>query len=277
MSQSTKPCLFKETNGSYSDTVMRILVITIALSMGLSVLGVSVSVFNGFQEDDFEYPLIPENKPIEKITSEEGSPESSDSEEQSTEGKPIGSSSEQTEDIPDATNSGPCDVSVPESGSFGPYDTERGTMEIVDMKLPTEPLPLCIDNEYLQDFSITVRTTGGYEPKGGWITVTQGQGDKKECRGFININYDDGTKVEGECCTTYDYVLTFTVDRKICLESNHVPANPLGDFCVWPDKTLDKEVFLCVQSIWQGCLLDEQEFMVILAHKTMSQNPKLPI
>ena len=65
MSQSTKPCLFKETNGSYSDTVMRILVITITLSVGLSVLGVSVSVVNGFQEDDFEYPLIPENKPIE--------------------------------------------------------------------------------------------------------------------------------------------------------------------------------------------------------------------
>ena len=59
MSQSTKPCLFKETNGSYSNAVIGILIITITLSMGLSVLGVWINAFDGSQEDSFDLPLIP--------------------------------------------------------------------------------------------------------------------------------------------------------------------------------------------------------------------------
>ncbi|MBY9021153.1 MAG: hypothetical protein KGD67_08850 [Candidatus Lokiarchaeota archaeon] len=277
MFKSTKPCLCEETNGSHSNAVIGILIITISLSVGLSVLGVWVKAFDGSQEDSFDLPLIPEKKSLDEIISDESSSEFKNSEDLSTEINSVGLSLEHSEDIfSDAAISGLCDVSVPECGSFGGYDTVPGTMEIVGIpNLPTEPLPLCIDD--VSQWSITVRTTGGYEPKGGSITVTQGVGDKAEYRGTLLINHDDGTPVAG-VCGAMDYVLTFSLcDGPIILDSNHVPESPLGDFCVWPDKTLEKEVYLSVNSIWEGCRLPDQEFVVILAHKAMSQNPKLPI
>jgi len=278
MFKSTKPCLCKETNGSYSNAVIGILIITISLSMGLSVLGVWVNAFDGYQEDNFEMPLNPEKKSLEEIISQDTSSELKNSGDPSTEVDSVGVSLEISEDtFLDAAISGLCDVSVPESGSFGPYDTERGTMEIVGMELPTEPLPLCIEDSYFDPYFIIVRTTGGYEPDGGWITIYQGIDDKREYRGTLSINHDDGTPV-ADICGAMDYILTFSLcDGPIILDSNHVPESPLGDFCVWPDKTLDKEVYLCINSKWEGCLLEEQEFMVILAHKALSQNPKLPI
>ena len=71
MFKSTEPCLCKETNGSYSNAVMGILIITISLSIGLSVLGVWVNAFDGSQEDSFDLPLIPEKKSLEDIISQE--------------------------------------------------------------------------------------------------------------------------------------------------------------------------------------------------------------
>ena len=65
MFQSTKPCLCKETNGSYSNTVMGILIITVSLSIGLSVLGVWVIALDGSQEVTFDMPLIQETKSFE--------------------------------------------------------------------------------------------------------------------------------------------------------------------------------------------------------------------
>jgi len=278
MFKSTKPCLCEETNGSYSYTVLGILLITVSLSMGLSVLGVWVNAFDGSQEDTFDLPLIPEKKTLEDIISKDDSSQFKNFGDQSTEINSAGLSLECSEDeFSDEAISGLCDVSVPECGSFGPYDTETGTMEIVGMTLPTDPLPLCIDNDYLMPFEIIVRTTGGYVPDGGWICVYQGFGDKEEFKGKILIRSDLGTPV-AEVCGATDYVLTFYVCDPIILESNHIPDSPLGDFCVWSDyDDLQKEVYLCVHSIWEGCFLDEQEFMVILAHKAMSQNPKLPI
>ncbi|MFX0076215.1 MAG: hypothetical protein ACFE96_12285, partial [Candidatus Hermodarchaeota archaeon] len=68
MFESTKPCLFKETNGSYSNTVMGILIITVSLSIGLSVLGVWIVALDGSQEDTFDLPYIPEKSFEDKIS-----------------------------------------------------------------------------------------------------------------------------------------------------------------------------------------------------------------
>jgi hypothetical protein len=71
-----------------------------------------------------------------------------------------------------------------------------------------------------------------------------------------------------------EYVIGFQLmdpDHPIVLESNHVPQI-IGDwFCVIPDKELDKRVDLCFVTTWTGCFQPDQEFLVILAHKTMSQ------
>jgi hypothetical protein len=59
-------CLEIETNGSYSKAVTRILVITILLAVGLSVLGAWDVAQNDFQDKDFELSFIPENKNSEE-------------------------------------------------------------------------------------------------------------------------------------------------------------------------------------------------------------------
>jgi len=256
MFKSTKPCLCEETNGSYSNAVMGILIITISLSMGLSVLGVWVNAFDGSQEDSFDLPLIPEKKSLEDIISQEISSDIKISEDQSSED-------------PGGAFIGVSDGPVPESDCLGLFDTVPGTLEIIEERLPTDPLPLCIDNDYLADYSITVRSIGGYAPKWGAIFLNQLKGDY--CfEGVICAEFTDITTVD-ECPCVVDYLVTFTVKDPICLDSNHLPVG--FDQSI----TLDKEVAVSYYSVWEGCHLETQEFVVILAHKAMSQNPKLPI
>jgi len=256
MFKSTKPCLCKETNGSYSNAVIGILLITISLSMGLSVLGVWVNAFDGSQEDSFDLPLIPEKKSVEDIISQEISSEIKISEDHSSED-------------PGGAFIGVCEGPVPESDYLGRFDTVPGTLEVIFEDLPTGDLPLCIDDAWLAPYSITVRSIGGYAPKYGAIFVNQMKGD--DCfEGVICANFEDITTAD-ECPCVADYKITFTVKDPICLDSNHLPVG--FDQTV----TLDKEVEVCYYSVWEGCHLETQEFVVILAHKAMSQNPKLPI
>ncbi|MHA2288429.1 MAG: hypothetical protein ACXABG_06545 [Promethearchaeota archaeon] len=265
MFQRTKPCLFKETNGSYSNAVIGILIITISLSMGLSVLGVSANVFNGFQEDNFELPLIPENK-----YSEESSDDLS---------KGIKMSSNIPEDnFSEAYISGASDVSVPEKGVFGPFDTVPGTIEIFAQNLPEEPLPLKITDEYLDDYWVVVGTYGGYSWIDGYIKVMQAKSDETIWDNIVGYIEITATEILGpHGWTTYNLTFTVVGDHPIILDSNHPPVSPLGDFWVFGPDNLDKWVWFKVSTTWEGCRLPEQQFMVILAHKALSQNPKLPI
>lgn len=255
MFQSTKPCLFNETNGSYSSTVMGILIITVSLSIGLSVLGVWVIALDGSQEDSFDLPLIP--KSFEDKISQETSSDPKVSEGESSE-------------VPDEAGMGESDESVPESGYLGCFDTVPGTLEIDwdSTYLPEGPLPLCIDNDYLANYYMTVVSIGGYSPKWGAIFLNQMKGD--ECfEGVIYAHFEE-IDLDG-CPCTVEYFITFYVCEPICLDSNHLPEG------FDQDVYLDKWVEVCFASEWEGCHLETQEFMVILAHKAMSQNPKLPI
>jgi len=257
MFKSTKPCLCKETNGSYSNAVMGILIITISLSMGLSVLGVWVNALDGSQEDTFDLPFIPEKKSVEDKISQEISSEIQISEGQSSE-------------VSGEALMGLCDEPVPESGYAGRFDTVPGTLDISWDRtyLPVGPLPLCIDNDYLADYYMTVVSVGGYTPEWGAIFVNQLKGE--ECfEGIINVNFDEF--IIDDCPGTVGYFLTFFVDEPFGLDSNHLPEG------FDQSQILDKWVDVCFASEWKGCELQTQKFMVILAHKAMSQNPKLPI
>ena len=240
MYPSFKMSLENETTGSHSKTVIGILIITVTIMIGLSFLGVAeyVAAKNGIQ--DIEYPF-------------------------------------------DATVSWTCDEPVPDGlkGELGPFDTERGTMDIVygESSLPTgaEILPLCLDQSFFDNYWIVVEITGGYHFKCGTLEIYQGEGEKRELRGTVNIVELPSEFISADCCGSYKVKLGFEVGCPICLESNHVPDLSGSDFFTCPpDKELQKEVFFDLCSIWAGCCLEAQEFRVILAHKVMSQNPKTP-
>jgi len=259
MFKSTKPCLCKETNGSYSNAVIGILIITVTLSMGLSVLGVWANALDGTQEDSFDLPFIPEKKSLEDIISQETSSENKFSEGESGE-------------VSVEALMGLCDVPVPECGEVGQFDTVPGTLEINEAAsvLPVGPLPLCINNDYLDDYFVIVESLGGYKPLWGKIYIDQMKGGI--CyEGKLIAKFTEITTDGCPCIVTYN--VTFTTTDPICLDSNHVPLN------IDPDQTqiLGKWVDVEFKSEWMGCQDDYQKFMVILAHKAMSQNPKLPI
>ncbi|MFX0144938.1 MAG: hypothetical protein ACFE9C_12765 [Candidatus Hodarchaeota archaeon] len=260
-------CLDVETNGSYSKAVTRILVITILLAVGLSVLGAWDVAQNDFQDEDFELSFIPENKDSEespsKITTSDQLPQ-------------------RIESFSEATLVGFSDVPVPEKGCFGPYDTLPGEMVIADQKLPTDPLPLCIDDSFFDGYYVIVGTYGGYDWVDGCISVIQVKSDDPfwcdNIVGYIDIDGREIFHYENAIHGYRYFNLTFTVrgEHPIVLDANHPPVSPLGDFTVWFDQPdLDKKVYLKVCTEWTGCGLPEQHFLVILAHKAMSQN-KIP-
>jgi hypothetical protein len=254
-----------ETNGSYYKVVTGIILFTIALTVGLSIMGVGDVAQNGFQQD-FELPFIPENK-----LSDESSLEIRFSEDLSQEIKYLSENSEDS--FSEAAFCGSSDVLVPKKGVFGPFDTVPGEMELIRSVLPVDPLPLKITNEYLDDYWILVGTTGGYSWVDGCIKVMQAKSDESIWDNVVGIIDITAMPVQGPHGWAY-YNLTFTVsgDHPIILDSNHPPDSPLGDFCVWGPSDLDKFVHLKVSTTWEGCHLPEQQFMVILAHKVMSQN-----
>ena len=259
MYPNIKHCLAIETNGSYSKAVIGIIIITLSCTVGLTILGVWEPEQNGIQQESYDMPFVPENK-----ISDESSSETTSSEDLSEE---IRTSSENTEeDFSDATVSGSSDVPVLEMGAVCGLDTEAGTLEIVTEVLPQDPLPLCMDQAWLDQWYIVVQSYGGYTFEEGLMVIKQ----KDVPNQYIQV-----VKLAENFNHPYmEYTLGFQlVDpaHPIVIESNHVPTI-IGDwFCVIPDKELGKRVDLCFITTWTGCFLPDQEFLVILAHKAMSQ------
>ena len=247
-------CLVTETMSSHFKTVMGILIITLAVMIGLSLLGVveNAAAANTVQENELVLN-------------------------------------------PNAATLGLGDGLVPEGlkdeAMLGPFDTARGTMDIVytESNIPdpaTLELPLCLTQSFFDPYYVVVEVTGGYHLVCGYLDLYQGEGLKRVKVGTVKINSEDYTPIDptvddccGCCCAKY-YKLTFELCGcgPICLDSNNVPDLTGSDFWVCPaDMDLKKGVFIDLVTKWAGCGDEDQEFRVILAHKAMSQNPKLPI
>ena len=256
MYPNIKHSLDIETNGSYSKAVTGIIIITLAFSVGLIILGVWEPEQNGIQQENIKIPFVPENKISDESSSEPTSSEDLSEEIISSYG----------EEFSDAVISGSWDGPVLECGAVCDLDTEVGTLEIICENLPTDPLPLCMDQTWLDQWYVVAQSYGGYEFLGGVMVIKQ----KDLPDQYVQIV----KKSEFFCHPYMEYVIGFQLmdpDHPIVLESNHVPQI-IGDwFCVIPDKELDKRVDLRFMTTWTGCFLPEQEFLVILAHKTMSQ------
>ncbi|MFX0037241.1 MAG: hypothetical protein ACFE9I_16580 [Candidatus Hermodarchaeota archaeon] len=168
-------------------------------------------------------------------------------------------------------------VTVPEKSMFGPYDTEPGMMEIFGQYLPEDPLPLKITNEYLDDYWVAVGTYGGYTWVSGYIKVMQAKSDENIWHNIVGYITVTATEIEGPHGWTV-YNLTFSIDgnHPIILDSNHPPVSPLGDFWVEGPEDLDKWVWLKVYTVWEGCPLPEQKFMVILLKKNIFPESPTP-
>ena len=155
-------------------------------------------------------------------------------------------------------------VSVAKSGCIS-MDTEKGSITIDDANtnLPDwEVLPLCITQAELDNYYVTLRVTGGYEPECGCITFTQ----KGVEVGKIDIDW--GTPVH-EPCYTDIYTATFSTATDIELESNQWPDYPAGlTFDSNYDIETYKKVEVCLCTKWVGC-----HFWLVLLQKIFSESP----
>jgi hypothetical protein len=260
-----------ETKGSYSKAVIGILLLTMMGALGLSILGVwdYYDNTNGILTD----PFLPDNNPSESKIFEDSTSEIKNSDGVVSETIASDTTIADTADTSsEETILGLGDVSVADSGFFGPFDTEPGAIEVVHANLPEGPLPLCITQEYVDPFYMVVASKGGYEPVGGLIMVFQ---DKNCFQGAIGIVWEEvDCHVEdgpyADCCWTF-WKATLVVCEPICLESNVAPE-VCPPWCVYPDDIdLMKDVWLCIKTMWTGCPLPDQHFLIILAHKVMSQ------
>jgi len=149
-------------------------------------------------------------------------------------------------------------------------DTEKGKIEIVQEVLPNwQVLPLCITDDLLDPYWVTIKVTGGYHPYDGWfIDLYQdnwGGKNTKEFVGRIDLIHN---KIDSGCC--YDiYNITFDVCGPcIELDSNHFPDIPAGwnlikDVC--GTETLNKLVDIQISTHWYGCGERYQRFELILS------------
>lgn len=270
----SKKCLENETIDSYSKTVTGILIVTGALAVMVLICGVWVITTNGVngnQPVGTVIPFVPEMSSSEKSILEDQISEDMDSDLKVYDLNPSEA----------LVMSGTGDVLVTERCELGFMDTEPGFLAVCDANLPCDPLPLCITNDYLSQFSLTVCSYGGYEPLNGWVRLFQ-QKTTGAFEGQIDMTWTDMGQdicpITG--CIVDVYLATFTVAAPIMLDSNHPPAGICGDadLCFipeWAPDELGKKVYVVLQTDWTGCGEPDQKFRVIPAHKSLSRNPEL--
>ncbi|MFX1411960.1 MAG: hypothetical protein ACFFA6_16560 [Promethearchaeota archaeon] len=160
-------------------------------------------------------------------------------------------------------------VSVAQKGCCC-MDTVKGEIKIYDYNLP-EVLPLCLTQEDLLNYYVTVEVTGGYEPIGGSITLYQ----KCVEKGVIDVVWTNADP-DVTSCVEY-WTATFVLEGEIILDSNQWPdgADP-----IYPeyDTIPGKCVCLSYTTLWQGCIEEKQQFELIRIHQydCIKKNPNSP-
>lgn len=152
---------------------------------------------------------------------------------------------------------------VAQDGCVGCFDTEKGEITVIEYNQP-QVLPLCITQNDLDNWYVTVKVTGGYDPIGGSITLKQEKNALKEQT--INVVWE--YLGHEECYADYwkaHFVLPEGVNS-IELESNQWPdgADPLcPEYATIPDK----EVCVSYDTLWEGCHNVCQRFELIQTQK----------
>jgi len=167
-------------------------------------------------------------------------------------------------------------------------DTEKGVM-VVDYNIP-DTLPLCITEEYLDNnFDINVFSYGGYHPDPdfmGGMSISQ---LKTGLGGSVGIQWTyvgqvlcDNPDLACYGCYIDQYAADFVLDTPIQIDSNHVPFvfNQGVDWATMidcpPSFNLNKWVYLCLCTGWEGCGDADQKFQLILAHFFLETPTSIP-
>jgi hypothetical protein len=190
-------------------------------------------------------PEISEDRPSEIEDSDEATPEDKNSE---TLISDFGS-------LEVAVGLGTSDVSVAESTVLvDVLDVEAGSVCLYDCNLPTS-LPVCINQQWLDNWDLTICVYGGYVPVCGKIWLWQ---EKTDLSGCIDIDWSDA--IDCGCpCGAVLYTATFSLsDGPIVFESNNmpiidIPGIPPEDIVVVDAVNFDKMVSGCLCVAWTGC------------------------
>lgn len=157
--------------------------------------------------------------------------------------------------------------------SAAEMDTEPGTIEVFESVFEA-PLDLHIDADVLDDWSLTLLVTGGYEPyeDEGFITVWQDlnkdteKSDDEVHSIYIEWDEDDDHPSASESTTVWTAEFHLA-GGDFYLESNRYPETTWGE--VKGDAlTLGKEVWLFWHTFWSGCAEPEQDFAIMSIRDT---------
>jgi hypothetical protein len=144
-------------------------------------------------------------------------------------------------------------------------EPQDGYIDIVDAFLPTGDIPLCIDQLWLDQFYVAVDVCGGYELLDMCLWLEQ-----KGMRYCVNIVILRSWK-DADCCALMHYVFGLELPAGVdqyCFDANNFPT-------VGPDFTLthnpdyddlQKEIYAHFCSLWTGCQLESQEFLISEVH-----------
>ena len=155
-----------------------------------------------------------------------------------------------------------------ESGE-GVFDTEMGSIEVLDFYLP-DVMPLCLTQEELDSWYVNLLVIGGYELICGTVDVYQ----KGEQVGTISMDWyiEHGER----CCMEYYYITFYGND--ICLDSNQYPVvNAPFDLYAPFDTIPGKEVKLDLNTCWTGCLEPDQHFTISPTQSFLSLSENDPL
>ncbi len=122
-----------------------------------------------------------------------------------------------------------------------------------------DPLPLCLTNDIVANWTMTFYVYGGYEPWDGVVAVTQ----KGELVGFLYLNWHE---IPGAMCCYSWWVAHFILMDDICLDSNQYPYvdSYFWLCCDYNDTIPDKEVNLFFYINWTGCISGaNQDFQIL--------------
>ena len=150
--------------------------------------------------------------------------------------------------------------SVSEYCWYGCLDTVPGYIKTLGGYVD-DPLPLCIDEEVVADWWMSVEVYGGYEPNCGYIDVWQ----KGVRVGKLFITW---TEVREEAvCTPGIWNATFSIEAPFRLDSNQYPIVDENCRVIAEHRTIPgKDVCFESMTCWQGCSEDDQKFSIISTH-----------
>jgi len=164
-------------------------------------------------------------------------------------------------------------VPIAQGTQVNDLDTVPGSITIERVAYGTDyPLALCMDDAAVDEWYLSVSVVGGYTPERTYVSVWQASAEDKNVdikKGCIQVDWT-AINPQAPCCEAKLYDARFSIRQPFCLDSNQYPAiidntgygvnvGMYAPFNEIPDKGVD----LCFSSVWAGCSLDDQEFVLI--------------